>query len=222
MTTTAEAIKSPQSLLGICLNSSDLISYIDRLCNAANKSGWTPEVKSYPDAVYLNYYSLGTSFLFSPKKGYKPEAGLKLADLDNERLVLEGIDIYNTSKSTRPTTRKKPTELAFTSHPISVLTIEFSEMDSQRSSELKVQQDTTGKKFVASLGEPERKGGGLGPSSGSIGIWCEWSKLGIMVEFGGDEANGPQAWELGKDAMWKVLTFFPPVQNVIPGKFECD
>jgi len=29
-----------------------------------------------------------------------------------------------------------------------------------------------------------------------------------MVEFGGDEARGPQAWERGKDAIWKVITLF--------------
>ena len=68
----------------------------------------------------------------------------------------------------------------------------------------------TGKDFVKVLGEPDRKGGGAGPSSGSIGIWCEWSKDGLMVEFGGDEARGPQAWERGKDEVWKVITLFPP------------
>jgi len=30
-----------------------------------------------------------------------------------------------------------------------------------------------------------------------------------MVEFGGDESRGPQAWEKGKDAVWKVISIFP-------------
>jgi len=71
-----------------------------------------------------------------------------------------------------------------------------------------VHPSTTGKDFVAYFGEPTRKGGGGGPAGGSIGIWCEWTDAGIMVEFGGDEAGGLQAWEKGKDATWAVLTFF--------------
>ena len=64
--------------------------------------------------------------------------------------------------------------------------------------------------LVSVLGEPDRKGGGAGPSTGSIGIWCEWSKDGLMIEFGGDDARGPGAWERGKDAVWKVITLFQP------------
>jgi len=48
----------------------------------------------------------------------------------------------------------------------------------------------------------------LGP--GSINIWCEWTKLGLMVEFGGEKVLGPNAWEEGKDAPWKVVTIFEP------------
>jgi len=65
-----------------------------------------------------------------------------------------------------------------------------------------------GKEFIALLGEPNRKGGGAGPSSGSIGIWVEWTRDGLMVEFGGEESRGPQAWERGKDAPWKVISIF--------------
>jgi len=68
----------------------------------------------------------------------------------------------------------------------------------------------TGKDFVAALGEPDRKGGGSGPSSGSIGIWVEWTRDGLMVEFGGDDSRGPQAWERGKDALWRVISVFSP------------
>ncbi|XP_006454648.1 hypothetical protein AGABI2DRAFT_189890 [Agaricus bisporus var. bisporus H97] len=73
--------------------------------------------------------------------------------------------------------------------------------------------ETTGKEFVQALGEPDRKGGGTGPSSGSIDIWCEWTKDGIMVEFGGSQAKGPNVWETGKDAVWKVVTLFRPGAN---------
>ena len=94
-----------------------------------------------------------------------------------------------------------------------VLTADIRDKDGTpitRPSELSVLADTSGKDFVQALGEPDRKGGGAGPSSGSIGIWCEWSKDGVMVEFGGDEAKGPQAWERGKDAAWKIITIFSP------------
>jgi len=57
------------------------------------------------------------------------------------------------------------------------------------------------------MGEPERKGGGAGPASGSIGIWCDWPKEGIMIEF---DASGPQAWEHGKDTKWRLLTLYRP------------
>jgi len=79
---------------------------------------------------------------------------------------------------------------------------------STRPPNVEIKQQSTGKDFVRCLGEPDRKGGGAGPLSGSIGIWCEWSRDGVMVEFGGDEARGPQAWERGKDAVWKVITLF--------------
>jgi hypothetical protein len=71
-----------------------------------------------------------------------------------------------------------------------------------------VSAETIGKDFVAELGEPDRKGGGAGPYS--INIWCEWTKEGVMVEFG-DHARGPQAWDKGKDANWKVISFYPPL-----------
>jgi len=78
---------------------------------------------------------------------------------------------------------------------------------------IEVHLGMSGKDFVEALLEPDRKGGGTGPSSGSIGIWCEWLKDGIMVEFGGDEAKGPHAWDQGKDAIWKIITLFAPTPS---------
>ncbi|KAF9270072.1 hypothetical protein L218DRAFT_1071563 [Marasmius fiardii PR-910] len=172
-----------------------------------------PEVKSYPDAVYFNYYQLGLSLLFKPVNGYKPKMGLSRADLEGGKLVLDGIDLYNTP--TQQTSSRQKSEVAFSTYPISPITLkleaEVKDKDGNvvsRPEELVVHRDTLGKAFVECLGEPDRKGGGSGPSSGSIGIWCEWSKDGILVEFGGPEARGPQAWERGKDAVWKVITLF--------------
>ncbi|KAH7928493.1 hypothetical protein BV22DRAFT_1110396 [Leucogyrophana mollusca] len=177
-----------------------------------------PEIKSYSDAVYFNYYALGLSFLFSPQNGYKPTTGLKREQLKDDNLVLDSIDIYNIPKPkpsvTSSAKSSRTAELAFLTHPVSPLRFalyaQSSQEDKPRPAEIEVLRETAGKDFVVWLGEPDRKGGGAGPSSGSIGIWCEWSKDGIMVEFGGDESRGPQAWERGKDAVWKVITLFPP------------
>ncbi|KAF8647913.1 hypothetical protein AX16_006445 [Volvariella volvacea WC 439] len=201
-------IASPQSLFGLHPTAPELASYI-ALLSSVEASRVTPEVKSYHDAVYFNYYPLGLSLLFVPINGYKPSMGLTLGQLSNEDLALDGIDIYNIPKATRPSkTTAKPSELAFSTHPISPLPLKFTKTDTSEPLSLDIARETTGKEFVSRLGEPERKGGGAGPSSGSIGIWCEWTKYGVMVEFGGDEARGPQAWERGKDAVWKVVTLF--------------
>jgi len=179
----------------------------------------TPQIKSYPDAVYFNYFSLGLSLMFSPEKGYKLTTG---HELDNDKLVLESIYIYNVPPKNASHSRSKDTsshaaEMAYSTYPdfplALVLREDARDKDGKpitRPPKLDVLADTSGKDFVHALGEPDRKGGGAGPSSGSIGIWCEWSRDGIMVEFGGDEAKGPQAWERGKDAVWKIITIFSP------------
>lgn len=156
----------------------DSSDWIRRLDESA-----VPEVKSYSDVVYFNYATLGLSLLFTPSDAYKLKAGMQRSELDDTHLVVDSIDLYNTSTKT------------FKAFPVSPIIV----------NRLEITKDMDGKKFVAALGEPDRKGGGTGPSSGSINIWCEWSKVGIHVEL---EASGPQAWEHGKDAVWKVLTVF--------------
>ncbi|KAG5647599.1 hypothetical protein DXG03_008952 [Asterophora parasitica] len=212
-----------RNLIGLNPSSEKLTEYLASLAfaNPISVSNPTiPEVKSYPDAVYLNYFALGLSLLFSPLAGYNPKSGLRFSELTNDKLVIDSIDIYNIPKPSSSDPRSKGTssrtaELAFASFPLLPLVLdvggEVKDKDGNvvaRPAQLEITQQTTGKEFVECLGEPDRKGGGAGPSSGSIGIWCEWTKDGIMVEFGGDEAKGPQAWERGKDAAWKVMTLF--------------
>ncbi|KAA1467911.1 hypothetical protein DENSPDRAFT_833074 [Dentipellis sp. KUC8613] len=174
-----------------------------------------PEVKSYSDAVYFNFYRLGLSLLFAPINGYKPSTGAGRTDLQGSNLKLDGIDIYNASQS-KDSAKQSGRSLAnpaYSAYPITPLVIPLTPKTKDgkdRSTELQVTSETTGKDFVTVLGEPDRKGGGSGPSSGSIGIWLEWSRDGLMVEFGGDESRGPQAWEKGKDAVWSVISIFPP------------
>lgn len=209
------------ALLGHKPSSPVVSQYIDSLAEAAKVPGSkTPEVKSYSDAVYFNYYPLGVSLLFTPQNGYKPKTGLKLSELQEDNLILDSIDLYNVPEA-KPEDINKPktsrSELAFTTFPISPIilpiTAQVKDKDGkpmERSPQLEIALRMSGKDFVQVLGEPDRKGGGTGPSSGSIDIWCEWTRDGIMVEFGGVQAKGPQAWDTGKDAVWKVITLFQP------------
>ncbi|EAU92689.1 hypothetical protein CC1G_01734 [Coprinopsis cinerea okayama7 len=211
-------MSSPQihQLLGASPSSAPLVNFLSELSGG---SAPIPEVKAYSDAVYFNYYPLGISLLFSPNAGYKPRTGLKYEQLELSRLALDSIDVYNTAKirDTSKPGSSRPSEIAFATYK--ALPLEFdlatniNDKDGNaisRPARITITEESTGKDFVGTLGEPDRKGGGAGPSSGSIGIWCEWSADGIMVEFGGDEARGPQAWERGKDAIWRVVTVFAP------------
>ena len=205
-----------RDLLGLHPSSPQLIQYLTLLSTQTP----TPQIKSYSDAVYFNYFSLGLSLLFSPENGYKLTTGLKSHELDNDKLVLESIYVYNVPQNASHPRSKGASlhtaETAYATYPDFPLSLVLTDargkdgMPIPRPLKLDVLANTSGKDFVQTLGEPDRKGGGAGPSSGSIGIWCEWSKDGIMVEFGGDEAKGPQAWERGKDAVWKIITIFSP------------
>lgn len=208
-------------LLGLRPSSQGLSKHIAVLSSLVSTTNANvPEIKSYPDAVYFNYFTLGLSLLFSPQNGYKPTTGLKKPDLEEENLVLDSMDVYNGPTNKTPAAKSssaRSSELAFSTYPVSPFILTLStdlehkdDKQKSRPSYFDITSETTGKDFVQCLGEPDRKGGGAGPSSGSIGIWCEWSNDGIMVEFGGDEARGPQAWERGKDAVWRVITLFPP------------
>jgi len=191
---TAMATSDIRVLLGSSPSSPDLAAYLSTLASPVA----TPDVKSYSDAVYFNYYALGLSLLFTPIKGYRPQ------DLQDAHLVLDGIDIYNDGK----TGSRPPTYSPYPITPITLTVTPETKEDTPRPSVLSVTRDMTGKEFVTALGEPDRKGGGSGPSSGNIGIWVEWTRDGLMVEFGGDDSRGPQAWERGKDAPWRVISIF--------------
>jgi hypothetical protein len=198
-----------RDLLGLHPSDEQLSRYITSLTTQVSSTDADMlQVKSYPDSVYFNYPLLGLSLLFQPQNAYKPKGGLKKEELENENLVLGSIDIYNVKPATRISSNRA-SERAFATHPVSPINLSLLSMEGKARPPFAVTVETTGKTFVECLGEPNRKGGGAGPSSGSIGIWCEWSKHGIMVEFGGEEARGLQAWERGKDAVWKIITIFP-------------
>jgi hypothetical protein len=202
-------MSSLRNLLGCQPSSQVLKSYIRSLAALVDvPDAETPRISSYSDCVYFSYYSLGLSLLFKPRNDYKLRAGFQRQDLKDESLVLESLDIYNISDSSP---KSKSKSASFSTHPVSQLILQLSPLEStSRPSAFEISRESSGKDFVKTLGEPDRKGGGAGPSSGSIAIWCEWSRDGIMVEFGGKEAIGPHAWDTGKDAVWRVLTIFSP------------
>jgi hypothetical protein len=194
-------------------SSPKLVEYIKWLSLCTNTGGAvTPEIKSYSDAVYFNYYHIGLSIMFVPRSGYKPVNVNKAEDLSSDLLSIDSIDLYHTPSTPLSTATKAPSSpySTFAGLPIELKLHSPTLMNEIRHTELVVTAKSTGKDIVAILGEPDRKGGGSGPTSGSINIWCEWSKEGFMIEFGGEQARGPQAWERGKDASWKIITIFAP------------
>jgi hypothetical protein len=195
-----------RELLGHSPSSPDLAAYLSALSSRVSASA-APQVKSYPDAVYFNYYPLGLSLLFIPINGYRPQFGASRQDLQDIHLVLDGIDLYNADK---PDGKTGSAYSPYSITPIALTLSPETNEGNPRPSVLAIAQNMTGKEFVAALGEPDRKGGGTGPSSGSIGIWVEWTRDGLMVEFGGDDSRGPLAWERGKDAPWSVISIFSP------------
>lgn len=212
MTTTMTARMDVKTLFGQLPTSQNVEEYISSLYSLANASSDDKaQVKAYPDAVFVNYHTLGCSIEYRPTNGYKPSSNVQaITDLQTNNLALDKVDLYNSTydddESNTAEKTKSKTAPAFARYPGLPLVITFS----HEAKSISVTTESTGKDFVAALGEPDRKGGGAGPSSGSINIWCEWTKEGVMVEFGGRDARGPQAWDKGKDAKWKVISVYPP------------
>lgn len=169
-----------------------------------------PEVKAFSDSVYLNLHPLGVSLVFHPRDGYKPKRGSTREELQDDDLALASVDIYNheaaldaltskTQATPRAPSSAKPSFAAFPAYPLAIAYPSTSSPSELKT--LLVDPATKGKDFVLALGEPDRKGGG----EGSIGIWTEWTALGVMVEFA---SGGLQAWDKGGGAVWRTLTIF--------------
>ena len=167
-----------KGLFGLPPTSRKVEEYVASLSSLANtgSSGKT-QIKAYPDAVFVNYHNFGCSIEYRPTNSYKPSSNIQsITDLQTNNLALDKIDIYNSphedeSASPSPPTSKKTrskTTPTFAKYPSLPLTITFSHEPKSMS----VSTNSTGKDFIAALGEPDRKGGGSGPSSGSINIWC--------------------------------------------------
>ncbi|KAI6007208.1 hypothetical protein EDD15DRAFT_2209656 [Pisolithus albus] len=196
------SVMNIRDLFGCSPSADSIANFLEKV--NLQGSDLTPEVKAYPDMVYFNYHKLGVSLQFAPRGGYKPKVGLARSQLKDDCLKLEGIDIYNESKpqtgDARPQASSQSVQCAFSPYPLlplRIFRVASAHEEGSAQSFISIAANTTGKEF----------------SSGSINIWCEWAGEGIMVEFGGTEARGPQAWERGKDAVWQVITVFPPKSN---------
>ncbi|KZP01381.1 hypothetical protein CALVIDRAFT_543913 [Calocera viscosa TUFC12733] len=196
--------------VGCTLSSTEYASYLSALSSHASRSSPpAPEIKPYPDAVYLNYQSFGISCLFTPLEGYAPpKFAQSTSELDGTQLRLGSIDVYNPGEQKGKV--KQPSYAAFSALPYTFTP----RSGSPPRPPFQITQNTLGKEFVLALGEPGRKGGGGGPKAGNIGIWCEWSEEGVMVEFEAGEASVVQNWEKGGEKVWKVMTVFERGKSV--------
>ncbi len=171
-------------LLGRAADTAPVDGFIANLRSKSTVLALPPRKKVYPDITYYDFPDVGISLQFKPEvrvPGVDSHGGDAKTSPN-----LDCVDIYNSQINT--------SYFPFPALPLVV-------------SSLEVSTDTTAVEFVRILGEPSRKGGGPGTSSG-ISIWCEWGHLGLMVEFGGKDAIGPLAWDTGKDAPWKVISIF--------------
>jgi len=206
------SVEDPRALLGLSPSAPGFLALLSQLSELSSTDVPTPEIKAYSNALYMNYFALGLSFMFISKGGTKR---ITADDVNGDSLILDSIDLYNVLKSVRTpaVSESASASRVYSCYPAPSLNFTLSRPKGDAHAEeisFGLAPASTGKDIVGRLGEPDRKGGGAGPSSGSIGIWCEWSQDGILVEFGGEESRGPKAWEQGKDAKWKVLTLFRP------------
>jgi hypothetical protein len=181
-----EVVMSLHNLLGSGPDSAALQNWLQTLIPGVADREIRPEVKAYKTIVYHNYPALGISLEY-----IQDSAG---------GLALDAIHVYNRHE------KHKNDVTSFSSYPGMPIVLHAG----GSSSPLEASPSTTAKDFVQALGEPSKKGGGTGLGSGSINIWCEWNSCGVMVEFGGPESRGHDAWDRGREAIWKELTLFKP------------
>ncbi|BGP05645.1 hypothetical protein JCM10049v2_001451 [Rhodotorula toruloides] len=196
-------------LLALSPASSDFTTFLASLSSSSTPP--EPEIKAYPDIVYLNYYAFGLSVSLEPREGFKPGRDLRWEQVCDEagkgRLEVTGVDVYNHTavekgdKPVRPS-KTSPTYSPFPSFPLLI------PHPSKPDSPFSLTSSTTGSELVSAFGEPSRKGGGA--SGTSLGVWTEWEGK-VMVEWA---SSGLGAWEKGGNSRWRVLSLLkPPAVN---------
>lgn len=150
-----------------------------------------PDVKTYPDATYHNYYALGLSLCFLPTA-----SGLEV----------DSIDVFNPSpspptsagsssskkKKASPYTSPSPVVVRFAETEVVLPPRKAGETEIRypRPKVLKLERTMTGREIVRAFGEPTRKGAG-----GWVGVWVEWSPVALRRE--GEGGAEGQVVELG-------------------------
>ncbi|WVQ83482.1 hypothetical protein IAT38_005623 [Cryptococcus sp. DSM 104549] len=199
MTSLTPAAFAP--LFGLPPSSPRITSFLASLTPSSSASpnkGAEPDVKTYPDVIYHNYYSLGLSLCFDTTKG------------------LESVDIYNTPppSSSAPPGPSRPGKAATPAYspppkilihfPSSTMILPANPKD-RKSKDLTLRRPLTvlvrkemrGREFVRVLGEPGRKGSGSW-----VGVWLEWPKVGLCAESlegveGGERKGEKEKVEVG-------------------------
>lgn len=189
-----------------------------------------------PPATFHNYStSLGVSFELQPLSSasdaepYGSTSRLVGIDIDNpEPNEDEAHDPKPAAMGRRKPDVKRPA--CFPGFPIllplppsSTLPADSPSSTTSRdgSRYFALRPSTTGKDLLLAFGEPSRKGGG----SSGLGIWTEWAyprstvlpfahalgdkgKVGWFVQWKGNAAVGPGAWDKGKQRKWGSLRLF--------------
>lgn len=163
-----------------------------------------PEIKIYPDVLYINYHSLGISFCCLPvQEGARLQSGAWKA----EEVKIDSIDLYNprpqpqgfTGGRRRP---RGPTWERFAGLPLGI-PLKKGDVESTT---FPLVDTTTGKALVSVLGEPSRKGGGIG----WVDVWLEWelpslNGIGIHISLEdprGDEVVSEEEQRRGLGGVW--------------------
>lgn len=156
----------------------------------------------FTDVTFYNYKDLGLSLQFKPVARYQPPRGAiaRRTDLQQELLRLFTIDVYSDSYE------NFPIALTYPSPPDP----KGNEADKngESYSSMELSKNTTGEHLVQHLGEPDRKGGG---ESKSVGVWLEWTSLGLMCEF--SSIHGAGRWDKANgagSATVSIWSFFEP------------
>ncbi|GAA5944160.1 uncharacterized protein JCM15063_000165 [Sporobolomyces koalae] len=206
------------SLLGLAPNSDELASILSRLATSTQNSSTPassvplPTIATYPDIVYLSYYSLGISLSFEPTtSAYRPKYKLSSLDqLELDKLYCVGVDVYNhddEAANAQDDAKEKGVHSNYSRFPQYPILLPDPPTTPANPESRFLRPTTTGKDLVAVYGEPSRKGGG---DTKGMGIWTEWTPEGIMVEW---KSSGLGAWDKGGDTRWRVLSLFEPGVN---------
>ncbi|WVQ77444.1 hypothetical protein IAR50_007130 [Cryptococcus sp. DSM 104548] len=167
------------SLFSLPPDALQFTTFISSLSAAAGISPSKPDIKTYSDAIYHNYYPLGVSFCFLPLQG------------------LDSVDVYNRDPHQSASSRLKgpvygtAPEVVFR-FPSTTLTLPPRDTKSEeppqtieRPIQMTLVAGTTGRDLVSCLGEPSKKGSG-----GWTGVWLEWTRAELSEGEDGEGGKG--------------------------------